>query len=266
MTDKENKLLINIYRFGRKQRLFDFLKGFILFSCIAIILWLSVSLADILFYFSTTTRWGLWFIHIFILSYLVIKFIIKPLINILLLKKNSDMRLICSSIRSVFPEIKNTLSNAYYLITKNQKNQISENLRSAAIQKYLKNFDQYNFSERVRLSDYIPSLNYVIPILLGAIILLSFKGERILHSSLRLLNPANEYIILPEFLFEVQPGNTKILKGKSINFKVKYTGIPLNGCRLIIIDENQKLLILQSHLQSMQIRISNILQEILVIL
>jgi hypothetical protein len=240
MTDKENKLLLNIYRFGRKRRIFEFLKGLILFICLAIILWLSVSLADILFYFSTITRWGLWFIHIFIIGFLIIKFVLKPLINISALKFHSDLTEVCSSINSIFPEIKNTLSNSYNLITKNQNRQISQELHSAAIQKYLERFERYNFSERLKLSEYIPSLNFVIPIIFSAVILLAFKGESILHSSLRLLNPTNEYIILPDFSFYVQPGNVKTIKGKSINFKVKYAGPALSNCNLIVIPENYK--------------------------
>lgn len=240
MTNKKNKLLLNIYRFGRKQRFFEFLYGFILFICIAIILWLSVSLADILFYFSTITRWGLWFINLFIIGFLIIRFILKPLMNISSLKYHSDLTVVCSSINSIFPEIKNTLTNAYHLITKNQNSQISQELHSVAIQKYLERFEKYNFSERLKLSEYIPSLSVVVPIILSAVVLLSFKGERILHSSLRLLNPTNEYIVLPDFSFDVQPGNARIIKGKSINFKVRYVGPALSYCHLIVISENYK--------------------------
>ncbi|HEM48880.1 MAG TPA: hypothetical protein ENO27_01590, partial [Caldithrix sp.] len=159
MTDKENKLLINIYRFGRKQRLFEFVKGFILFGCIALILWLSVCLADIFFYFSTITRWGLWFIHIFIISFLFITLILKPLLNISSLKLHSDLTDICSIIKIYFPETKNSLLNAYHLIIKKQNSQISEGLRSAAVKKYLDQFETYNFSQRLKLSEYIPPLS-----------------------------------------------------------------------------------------------------------
>ncbi len=238
MINKKNKLLLNIYHFGRKQRLFEFLYGFILFICIASILWLSVSLADILFYFSTITRWGLWFINIFIIGFLIIKFIVKPLMTISALKFHSDLTEVCSSIKSIFPEIKNTLSNAYHLITKKQNIQISKELHSVAIQKYLERFEKYNFSERLKLSEYIPSLSFIIPIIFSAVVLLSFKGERILHSTLRLLNPTNEYIILPDFSFDVRPGNIRIIKGKSINFKVRYAGPALRHCNLIVISKN----------------------------
>ena len=240
MTDTENKLLLKIYRFGLKQRLFELLKGFILFVCITIILWLSVSLADILFYFSTTTRWGLWFIHIFIIVFLIFNYVIKPLLSLSSIKYHSDLSSVCLSIKIYFPEIKNTLLNAYYLITKNQRNQISEDLRTAAVQKYLNQFKTYNFSDRLKLRDYLPSLGLIIPVILSAIILLSFKGERIIHSSLRLLNPTNEYIQLPDFSFEVHPGNAKIIKGEAINFKVKYAGPAISGCDLVIFPENEK--------------------------
>lgn len=153
---------------------------------------------------------------------------------------HSDLTDICSIIKIYFPETKNSLLNAYHLIIKKQNSQISEGLRSAAVKKYLDQFETYNFSQRLKLSEYIPPLSFVIPIIISAIILLSFKADRIIHSSLRLLNPTNEYILIPDFSFNIIPGDVKVIKGESIDFKVGYSGPAINSCDLIILPEGNQ--------------------------
>ena len=239
MNSRENILLSNIFKFGRLERLYELIKSLILFLSIFIVLWISVTFADILFYFSEITRWGLWFLNGFFLCYLIYKFVIKPWINIQFLRTQSDLSSICQKINSYYPEIKNTLSTAYNLITKTQKDQISGDLRVAAIGKYLEQFENYNFSDRLKISDYIPSLKFILPVFLGAIFLLSFKSSEIFHSTLRLINPSNAYTVLPDYLFDVQPGDTKIIKGGSIEFKVNYSGPVLKECNLMITQQSE---------------------------
>ncbi|MEJ2053220.1 MAG: hypothetical protein P8X42_04800 [Calditrichaceae bacterium] len=239
MNTGKEKLLSEIYRFGKKQRLFKLYRGLVLFLSILTILWLSLSLADDYLYFSEVTRWGLWFIHFFFILFLFNKFIIQPFKEWYAIKQESDLSPVCNSINAYFPEIQHSLSNAYNLITKNQQQEISKDLLDIAVSKYLSKFTAYVFKDRLKLKQYLPSFNFILPVFLSAAILLSFKTENILHSTKRLLNPSNEYLNVPEYKFHIQPGNTRIIKGSDLNLKVQYSGPALGECHLIISQQNE---------------------------
>lgn len=241
MSEKELNLINDIYRFGKKQHLLKATGCLTYFFIIMVILWLSLVLADSLFYFSSLTRWGLWFIHTTIIVYLVKKFIFNPWLVFFSVRPDSDLTSIAATISQFFPNLKDSLLNTYHLITQRQASAISESLRSAAVANYLKRLSDYDFKKKLQFSDYLPASKITLPVLLSVVILVSFKFERISHSTLRMLNPANEYLKIPPYLFKVQPGSIKILKGQKVGFEVLYQGPELSTCLLLFrMPENEK--------------------------
>lgn len=234
MSDKEKKLVLDIFKFGKKQLFLKAIGTFAFFILLLLILWLSVTLADNLFYFSTMTRWGLWFIHNVFIVFLLLKYLVAPWYSFLLLKQDSNLTAITSKISKIFPELKDSLTNAYHLITLTQANAISNTLKVAAVKKYLDQFKNYDFQKRLRLKDYLPSFKMAIPIIISAVILVGFKFDHITHSTLRLLNPTNEYLKIPQFTFQVDPGDAEVVKGESINFIITYRGPSLSAGNLLI--------------------------------
>jgi len=229
MGEQQTKLIQNLYRFEKKQRLWNALGSWAFFLIIILLLWLSVALADHLFYFSTLTRWGLWFIHGIILIVLIVKFIVLPVRKLLNLSAETDLSAASRQIGHFYPELSDTVENSYYLITKKQNDAVSPGLLTAAINQYLQRLAGYDFEKRLDVKNYLPAATIAFPVLISAFILLGFKFDNVLHSTRRLLNPTNEYIQLAPFQFVVNPGNTRLIKGLSLTVEVQYEGPALRS-------------------------------------
>lgn len=241
MGEQETKLIHNLYRFEKKQRLWNVLGNWVFFLIIILLLWLSVSLADHLFYFSTLTRWGLWVIHSIILILLVVKFIVLPVRKLFNLSAETDLSSASRQIGHFFPELSDMVENCYALITKKQNEAVSTGLLSAAINRYLQRLLGHDFEKRINYKNYLPSAKIAFPVLISAFILLGFKFDNVIHSTKRILNPTKEYIQLAPFQFAVNPGNTRIIKGQSLPLEVQYEGPALRAAFINIWTlENKK--------------------------
>lgn len=210
------------------------LSGAIYFLLLLSILWLSVTQADQIFFFSTITRWGLWFINIFFSGWLAFRFLINPIIRLLRLYSMDDLSPIALDIGQHFPQFSDTLVNVYQLITRPPVENESASLRQAAIHSNLNEIDPVDFNSKLSPRDFLPSLKMVSAVCAAVLILLGFQFNEISRSTLRLLNPANEYLPKPDYQFVVAPGNTKIIRGQSVRFEVKYFGPRLRGCQLLL--------------------------------
>lgn len=229
MGEQETRLIQNLYRFEKKQRLWNVLGNWVFFVIIILLLWLSVALADHLFYFSTLTRWGLWFIHAAILIFLIVRFIVLPARGLYNLSPETDLSAVSRQVSRFFPELSDVVENCYALITKKQNESVSSGLLSAAINHYLLRLKDYNFETRIDYKNYLPSAVIAFPVLISAFILLSFKFDTVIHSTKRLLNPTNEYIQMAPFQFDVKPRNTRIIKGQSLSIEAQYEGPALRA-------------------------------------
>ena len=232
MEISKNIFLKNLYAFGRRQRFYKAAGGFIFFALLLFILWISVALADHLFYFSEVSRWGLLFINLSLLFFLAYKYILKPLSAIFRFHKNADLSREAQNLKYYYPQARDGFVNTYQLIRNVHERGVSSELREAAVNDFLEKYGRDHYKKRLRFVEYLPPLKYLVSGLLGGLLILAFRFNEIEHSTLRLLNPGNEYLMLPAYTFLVEPGNAKILKGDSLAFRVRYRGPALQTCVL----------------------------------
>jgi len=232
MKPAEKAFLKNIYRYGKKKRLLSLMGHLAILGLLLILLWLSLALADDLFYFSRITRWGLLGINAAFVIWLINKFLLKPFRYYLHLKKDSDLSMAAAEIARFYPKAADGFINIYQLIIRKENNGLSGALRQAAIETFLQKFGRKDYRRFLHLKNYLPSFRWALPVLLGAVIILVFRFNEIAHSTLRLINPTNEYLSIPPYMFEVHPGNVKLLKGETLKIKVRYSGPALKACVL----------------------------------
>ncbi len=235
-----NQFIKNIYEFGKKYLGYKALASSIRLAVVLLIMWVSVSLADDLFYFSELTRWGLWFLNLAVIAYLVFNFAYKPLMAFFRLKKENDLTPVAKQIEKLFPEIRDDLVNGYQLITSPEIDWASEELKQAAVTQIVKKYQKYDFSKRIKFQSHLPEWRWLLLLGIGFSLLLVFRFKDVAHSTLRLLNPANSYARVPEFSFSVVPGDTTIIKGESIDIRVNYRGPALKNCYLLIKGKTQQ--------------------------
>ncbi len=231
---KEQKLLDEIYRFGKRALLFELAGKVLYMFLLLLVFWISISLADDAFYFSAVTRWGLLIINITVLVFLGYSFVFKPLNNWMSLTSSSNLTPVAKMLGKTYPMIADKLVNTYQLITKPDKS-TSESLRNAAIDNFLKRPENIDFSSKLKLKSYLPGMKLVISILFGASTIIGFHFHDVSRSTLRLLNPSNEYKEIPLYNFNIKPGDVSVEKGNSIEIEADYSGPPLKDLSLVLM-------------------------------
>ncbi len=241
MKEAEKKFLNYIYKFGRKERFCQALGSLLLFCLLLSVLWLSAVLADNLIYFSELSRWSLLVINILVLTVLLRRFVVIPLRLFFQLTKNSDHSETARRAAAFYPHISDGFVNIYQLIRNKSQQGTSGQLRGKAVEKFLAENGNTDYSKIIKLKEYLPSLRLVIPVISGILIVLLFRFDNIINSTLRLINPSNEYLIVPLYDFKVEPGSAKLLKGQDLNIRADYRGPALKSCSVQIFNLQQEI-------------------------
>jgi len=227
-----------VFLFGKRKRLFELLHSLGHSLLLFLVLWLSVSLADQVFYFSEFTRWGLFFINLPLLIYIGYTRLFLPMKFWLNLQKGTDLTGIALELGRYFPEYHDTFINIYQLNQHQTGPGSSAELKTAAINQLSKHISKVKIFDRLRFKDHLPARKIALPVILSAFILIAMRGEDMFRSTLRLLNPSNDYVVLPQFGFEVTPGNTDVIKGQDVIIQAGYHGPLLEQCMLHIIQQD----------------------------
>jgi len=231
----EQKIIDKIFLYGKKKRAYILAGNISRFFLLFFILWLSVSLADSVFYFSQITRWGLFLLNIPIVLFLFFKLILIPFKNWYNLKRDSELSRIALEIGETDPTIADRLVNIYQLAQK-PSSQIIE----AAIKQMAVNFENIQFYKRLNVKNNFPSFKIIVPILFSAIILISFQWADLANSTLRLLNPTQNYLKIPPYSFNVLPGNTDVLYKQPLEIIVDYKGPEAGNVELFIFYDGKE--------------------------
>ncbi|MBD3225098.1 MAG: hypothetical protein GF313_10245, partial [Caldithrix sp.] len=233
MDKQKNQITETIYRFGKRHRLLRLAGDSLRLLLILLLMWLSVALADDLFYFSKITRWGLLFLNLTLILLFLNRLALQPLKSYIRYRKQSDHSETAQQIGRLFPEINDQLLNVYHLI-QHRETTGSTALRKAAIDTGYQTFSKFDFLSKITWKQFFPSIYTTILILFGSLTLLAFNFDQIGHSTLRLINPTGDYYKTPPYQFIVHPGNTSILRGDDVNISVDYSGPQLKSAELII--------------------------------
>jgi len=232
MNEKEQYFLSSLRRYAKRWLWFNFWGGFTRFVLIVLILWISVALADHLFFFSRITRWGLWFVNAPLLIALVYKLLYPPLYALRKYNRDKDLTPFARMLGASFSVQEDEFVIAWQLMTDHEQPGTSPGLRAEAVRHFLNKYDSSVFASKIHLADFFPSIKWVLAIILGALLIMGFRFQDISIATLRLLNPTADYLPTPQYRFRVEPGNAYCLKGKPIQFSVHYSGPPLQEVHL----------------------------------
>ncbi len=219
--DKKYLLNKNIFDFARTEYLYSLLGNLFRFGLIFIILWLSIVIADMTFHFSKLTRWGLFFINIPIIIYLLNKFIFKTVRQYSNLSLHSDLSLYAQKIGLNEKNDKDNIINIYQLC---RLSQTDEPLKQAAIEQGLNKIVSFDFRKYLNIRNFLPGRFFSFTVILAALVMVSFNFDNLLYSTKRLLIPGGDFYVLPPYSFTLSPGNSQVYYGEPLNIKFNYTG------------------------------------------
>lgn len=233
MKSTHQKFVKKISDFAVKKLRFSALGALAYFILLFTVIWLSLVLADQVFYFSKISRYGLLLLNSALLAFLAWRLIVKPFYNWISFKKESDLSNTAQELAGYYSQATDSFVIAYQLVSgKSNAAAESQELRQAAINRFIGQFSQEQFSSVLQLKTWLPSIKLFLPVLVSALFFISFQTDAFFRSSLRLLNPAKEYALIPDFSYKVSPGSAKIIKGSSLTINAIYSGPLLELCEL----------------------------------
>lgn len=262
MSEKTSHFLTNIYRYGKRTRLLYLYGQSVRFILILIVAWISLALGDSVFYFSELTRWGLFFVHTFLFVLAVYVFILKPLRVYLSFRQDTDFTAVARHLDNQINGSQENIVNTYHLIARSEHSGESGALKTAAIEDLLDKFKTTDFSQSLNSKRFFPQASLVLVIIISVIAIVAFKYQTIAHSSLRLLNPTDEYLIVPNFQFIIDPGNKDFIKGEKVKIHAKYQGPELESCILHVSDMKDEAQVTSSKMERSGANFTTELNEI----
>lgn len=232
----KNNLTEHIFIFAKKELNYRLIAGLVNFCLLVLVLWLSITLTDSIFFFSEVTRWGLLIINVMILIVLFYKLVFKSFTYWKDFSNKSDLTPTARKIGKIRPPLKDHLINLYQL----SKLPAEKPLVIAAVEQISESIKETDFEKEIHLTDYLPRIKIITSIMLSSIFILTFQFSDIVNSTKRLLNPSNEYLKIPLYSFNVLPGNKNVLYNQPLDFKVEYIGPEADIMHLIIMDKEDK--------------------------
>ncbi len=230
-----DKITKKLSEFRKKYHLNELIKGMLLLCLIASVYFILILLLEKSLWLSSGFRTFLFWCSIVLVSGVIIRFIIIPII-----KMTSDRYKISTSnaskiIGDHFPEISDQLINLLQFETNNQSD-----LVLAAIDERAKNLSPFSFSSAIDFGKTLKFSKWLaIPVVLFILSVLIY-GINWFQSPLeRVVNYKTAYIPPAPFKFIVNQNTLKVLEGSNAVIQVNAVGHSLPDNAKIVIDEKE---------------------------
>lgn len=227
-----------IYRFGKKVYLFSLLGRSILFLLLISIAWLSIIITDAHFYFSSFTRWGFFILNTVLVILLFYRIVYNALKNWIEFRPNSDLSDIAQYIGKSDARIQDKLVNLYQL-----GNQRPSPLQNAAIEQLKKEIDLKEISKLLRFKAFRPHIGLISAVFLTVTMLIFTHGAPLWNASLRMMNPSESYLLIPEFHFSFVESRPHVYYNQNYTLKVQYSGPEAEALEMLIYEEDKDVVI-----------------------
>jgi hypothetical protein len=233
MNPKIENFLESVYRFAKKEALYSFLGKLLSAFIIVVITWISLIVADDIFRFTSATRWGLLIIHMGLGALLFYFHIFKYWRQFISIKRKGNLSAAAAKIAFQLGDTNGAYANIWQLITSFGNQKSSEELRKMEIERVLGDFETVQMKGLISLQSYIPSFLMIFSALFTFSILFMTNTNLFYYSSLRLLNPSSNYLFIPEYRFEVKPGNVTIYENTPLKISAEYVGPPADNFTIV---------------------------------
>jgi hypothetical protein len=210
-----HSMIKKILQYERKKLKLQIYAGVITVLVVLPAVWLAALVADMVFAFSTNSRWGIFILCVLISVTLIGRLLVYPLVRFFLLSPKKDLSSPALEIGMRYEGIRDKLVNTYQLLTQNGE-RFSEQLRLEAITRFTDSVNKMDFRKTVTFKQYLFSIPALI-ILLGAHLFLYYSfNERLNISFARIINPSSHISLLPAGRLLVAPGDTSIVLGNDL--------------------------------------------------
>jgi len=215
-----NKIQQNIYKFIRKHFLNELFKGIILFVVFGFFYIFITALVEYFFWLPSSGRQYLYYAQWIVLFIFFIFFILRPLLNLLGIKKELSDEKAAVIIGNFFPEIKDKLLNTLQL---HHQSEFSD-LLLASIEQKSNELNKFSFSKAVNFKrnyKYLPLL--LIPFIVLAVLRITHFDQEITQGYRRVLSYKEKFT--PPLPYSIElTDSLSVLKSSDFTLKIKLKG------------------------------------------
>ena len=223
-TSNNYELLISkLDQFIRKYYMNALIRGTLYSVALIVVLFLTVSLLENFFFFSTGVRKFMLWSFVGISGLALVSWFFLPLLHYFRLGKTISHEQAATIIGNHFADVKDKLLNILQL--RHQSDQAAnKELILASINQKSEEIRPVPFKAAIDLSKNQKYLRYAIPPLLALIFLLFSAPSLIYNSTFRLLNNNKEFEKPAPFSFVIENDNMKVVQFSDFTLKVKTEG------------------------------------------
>lgn len=219
-----DKLLLQIDQFIRKFYRNQIIKGVIWFAGIFIITFILITTLEYFGRFNTPVRAVLFLSFILGNSFILIKFILIPILKLFSFGKRIDRYQASHIIGVFFPTISDRLLNTLQLSDDLSSHTGNIELLRASVQQRSEHLSVVPFSEAINLKENFKYLKLVIPAFLLMLFIAIVFPKLFIDGSNRVINYSTEFIPEAPFQFNLQEYTNNIIEGNDIQIELKLSG------------------------------------------
>jgi hypothetical protein len=225
---KFNDLVGQIEKFIRKYYKNEMVKGAILFASVFLVSYGLVTFLEYVGRFSGGMRLFMLLAFITINSFLLLRFIIRPLLKLNKLGKHLTLNQASLMIGSIFPDVGDKLRNTLQFHDEQGNGQMNLELVHASIEQRAEKLSAVPFSAGIDIKENRKYLRFLLPIFLVITVIALLKPRLFLEGSERLVNFNTEYVLAAPFEFHLLSLGESA-EGDDYLLKLKLTGDEIPG-------------------------------------
>ncbi len=190
----------------------------------AVLLFSFFVLAEMLGHFSSGVRTILYFLFLLLTVFSLFVLFINPILKYFKILRKTNYFETAKKVGERFPEIKDDLVNSMQLVSSEEPEaQYSRGLIEAAFINIYNKIKDADFTTVISFKKSKELLLYFVGVVAFCSVLLAFVPG-LKAATYRFVHYNREFIPPPKFIFEVEPGNSKVTKGDNIKISIGITG------------------------------------------
>ena len=193
------------------------------YLAILILILVAASLLELAFRVDSPGRTVLFLLIAGFIGLLSVWYVARPLLKILGVIRSADDFELARIVGASFPQIHDRLLNLLQIHQEilSGKSLYSLELIDASFQDLAENIRGLNFTSSVDVSPVRHSARLLAVSVLGAMLLVFTSPGQFLDALQRIVHFNREYVSPAEFVFEVSPGNSEVVKGHTVQISLR---------------------------------------------
>lgn len=217
------QLIVQVEAFIKKYYKNEILKGGILFVAVLLLSYFLVSGLEYVGRFGSGARFFLFFSFIGVNLFLLIRYLLIPLLKLSKLGQRMSPLEASDMIGSIFPEISDKLKNTLQLYDKKVDASLNLELIHASIEQRSANLSAIPFAQGIDLTENRKYLKYLIPIVLFMIAVGIWNPNLFSEGTERVVNFNKEFVVPAPFEF-VLASDDEVKEGEDYALTMKLVG------------------------------------------